>query len=90
MARILGAVGLPNALLALFHEEVHVDAGVVGREGGPVVASPLPLGVEAVGGLAVAVDVESEPHVAPVERGLVFADARNRTAHLPQRDAADR
>jgi hypothetical protein len=87
---LVGAVGLPDPLLALFHEEVHVDAGVVGCESGPVVASPLALGLEAISSLAVAVDVEGEPRVAPIERGRALADACNRSAHLPQGDAADR
>src|SRR5215218_11340615 len=53
---LVGTVGLPDPLLALIHHEVHVDAGVVGRKRGPEGPGPLALGLESLGGLAVAVD----------------------------------
>ena len=48
-------VGLANTLLSLLHEEVHVDARVVGLQRRPEVPGPLPLLVEAL-----------YPSVAPV------------------------
>src|SRR4051812_26312255 len=88
--KLLGTIGLADAILALLHEEVHIYARVVGRERVPVAARPLALLVEAVGRLAVAVDVERVARVATVEGGVVLADARHRPSHLPEGDAGDR
>src|SRR2546422_10687677 len=44
---LLGPVGLADALLALVHQEVDVNARVVGLECRPEVPDPLPLRVEA-------------------------------------------
>src|SRR5215207_9770491 len=49
---LVGTVGLPDPLLALIHQEVHVDAGVVGRKRGREGPGPLALDVESLGGLA--------------------------------------
>src|SRR5688572_16421203 len=43
---LLRAVRLLHPLLALLHEEVHVDARVIRLERGPEVAGPLALGLE--------------------------------------------
>src|SRR5678815_2647997 len=83
-------VRLAYAVLAFLHQEVDVDAGVVGRERGPVGARPLALLLEALGALGVAVDVERIARLAPVERGLLVAHLRHRAPHLPERDAGHR
>src|SRR5215210_9023480 len=55
---LLGPVGLADPLLTLLHQEVHIDARVVGLKGRPEVPGPLSLFVEALFGLGDACDVE--------------------------------
>src|SRR5206468_3906892 len=57
---LLGAVRLTDAILALVAEEVHIDARLVRLERRPEVPHPLPLLVEAVGGLGAGADVVRE------------------------------
>src|SRR5207249_3229197 len=83
---LLGAVGLAHAGLALVAEEVDVDAGLVRLERRPERPHPVALLLEAVRALGARADVVGEAGVTPAERGLVLADARDRAAHLPDRE----
>src|SRR6266496_6649494 len=87
---LLGAVRVTDPTLALVAEEVHVDARLVGLERRPEVPHPLPLLVEAVGGLGAGADVVREAGVAAPEGRVVVADARNRASHLPDREGRER
>src|SRR3712207_380833 len=69
---LLGPVGLADPLLTLLHEEVHVDAGVVGLERRPEVSCPLPLFFEALFGLGDASYVVRMPSAASAESRLVL------------------
>src|SRR5205807_1717343 len=53
-----GSVRLPDAVLALIHQEVHVHARVVRLERRPEAPGPLAFLVESVGGLRRRVDVD--------------------------------
>src|SRR2546430_21682 len=86
----LGAVRLTDAILALVAEEVHVDARLVGLERRPKVPHPLPLLVEAVGGLGAGADVVREAGVAAAERGVILGQMRDRASHLPDREGRER
>src|SRR5215210_4787554 len=83
---LLRPVGLPDALLALLHQEVDVDRRVVGRERRP--EAPRPFGglVEAVPPLRDRRDVEREAGGAAVERSGALRHARDRASHLPDRE----
>ena len=77
------SVGLPDPLMALVHEEVHVHAGVIRLQGRPEAMDPCSLVCEALGAGGVSADVERVAGAAAVERRLVLADASNRTTGLP-------
>src|SRR4029453_5584737 len=77
------SICLPDPLLALVHEEVHVHARVLRVKGRPESPDPCPLFFEALGAGGVSADVERVAGVPTVESSLVFADARDRTTGLP-------
>src|SRR4030065_109977 len=52
-----GPVGLLDPLFSFLHEEIDVHAGVVGSQRGPVVAGPLPVPPQTLGGAAIALVV---------------------------------
>src|SRR5215204_6836662 len=87
---LLGSVGLADPLLAFLHEEIHVDARVVGLEGRPEVPNPLPLFVEALCRLGDAGNVERMPGAASAEGCLVLAHACNRPSELPDHESTER
>src|SRR5215204_2750961 len=87
---LLGPVGLADPLLTLLHEEVHVDARVVGLQCRPEVSGPLPLFFEALFGFGDACDVERMPGTAPTEGRLLLAHARERPSKLPERQSSKR
>src|SRR5215207_10336016 len=75
---LLCPIGLADTLLSLLHEEVHVDARVVGLQRRPEVPDPLPLLLKALGPLGRAGDVVRMPRAASAEGRLVLAHARDR------------
>src|SRR5215212_4728613 len=75
---LLSPVGLADPLLTLLHEEVHVDARVVGLKGRPEVPDPLPLLVEALRRLGGACDVERTSGAASTEGCLLLPHACDR------------
>src|SRR5215203_2786485 len=87
---LLGPVGLADPLLTLLHEEVHIDARVVGLKRRPKVSCPLPLFFEALFGLGDASDVESMPGAASAEGRLVLAHARDCPSKLPDHEGSKR
>src|SRR5713101_4079329 len=76
------SVRLPDPLLAFVHQEVDVDARVVGLQGGPQTPGPLTLFVEARLRCGGRVDVDRVPRAATVERSLVLAHPLDRAAEL--------
>src|SRR5436190_5222457 len=89
---LVGAVCGPDPGLALFsvRHEVDVGRGLVPLDRGPEVAHPLAFFVEAFGVLGAAADVVRDAGVAPAEHAVVHADARDRTAHLPDGERRQR
>src|SRR5215203_3043701 len=87
---LLGPVGLADPLLTLLHQEVYIDARVVGLKCRPEVSGPLPLFFEALFGLGDACDVERMPCAASAEGRLVLAHARDRPSTLPERQSSKR
>ena len=84
-------VGLADALLALLHEEVHVDARVV-RARAPTRSRAPTRAPRRSRRLSRScrLDVERVPGAAPVEGRLVLADPRHRAAELPDREGRQR
>src|SRR5918995_3908294 len=80
---LLGPVGLADPLLTLLHQEVYIDARVVGLKGRPEVSGPLPLLAEALCRLGDASDVERMPGAASAEGRLVLAHACDGPSELP-------
>src|SRR4029453_6930421 len=65
-------IGLANPILALLHQDVHVDARMEGLEGRPEIARPLPLLVESLLVLGDRGDVEGVSGLPAVEGGVVL------------------
>src|SRR6185295_7986121 len=84
------AIGLPDPLLPLLPEEVHVDARVEGLERRPQIPNPLALGVEAIFRLGAGGDVEGMPRASCVVGGLVASHPGYRSAELPNREGGKR
>src|SRR5215204_7205287 len=87
---LLGPVGLADPLLTLLHEEVYIDACVVGLECRPEVSDPLPFLVEALTRRGNSGDVERVTGAASAEGRLVLANARDRPPALPDREGRQR
>src|SRR5215212_3366405 len=87
---LLGPVGPADALLTLLHQEVHVDARVVGLQRRPEVPDPLPHLGEAHGPIGRTGDVVRMPGAASAEGRLLLAHARGRPSTLPERQSTKR
>src|SRR5829696_2169577 len=87
---LLGPVGLADPLLTLLHQEVYIDARVVGLKGRPEVSGPLPLLVEALCRLGDACDVKSMPGAASAEGCLLLAHACDGPSELPDHKGRQR
>src|SRR5215204_7307494 len=87
---LLCPVGLADPLLTLLHQEVHVDAGVVGLKARPEGPNPLPLFVEALFGLGNACDVERVPGAASAEGRLLLSHACEGPSELPDHESTKR
>src|SRR3712207_203521 len=81
---------MAEPLLTPLHQEVHVEARVVGLQRRPEVPGPLPLLVEALGPLGRAGDVVRMPGAASAEGRLLLARARDRPSTLPERQSSKR
>src|SRR4030095_2328250 len=66
------SVCLPDPLMALVHEEVHVHTGVIWLKGRPESMYPCPLFFEALGARGVSADVECVAGAPAVESSLVL------------------
>src|SRR5215210_9167280 len=87
---LLGPVGSADPLLTLLHQEVYIDARVVGLKGRPEVLNPLPLLLEALRRLGNACDVERMPGAASAESSLVLAHACHGPSELPDHESTKR
>src|SRR5919107_2762229 len=87
---LLRPVGLADSLLTLLHQEVHIDARVVGLEGRPEVSDPLPFLVEALTRVGNSGDVKRVTCAASAEGRLVLANARGRPPALPDWESRQR
>src|SRR5438309_7589191 len=83
------AVRLLDPLLALLHEEVHVDIGLVRQQRVPETARPLALLREAGLIRGRRIDVDRVPRAAAAEGCLVLAHARDRAAQLEDRERGE-
>src|SRR5215212_11048956 len=87
---LLGPVGLADSLLTLLHQEVYVDARVVGLQRRPEVPGPLPLIVEALCRLGDAADVERMAGASSAEGRLLLAHACDGSSELPDHGISQR
>src|SRR5215210_6338014 len=87
---LLCPVGLADPLLTLLHQEVYIDARVVGLKGRPEVSGPLPLLVEALRRLGDTPDVERMPGAASAESCLLLSHACDSPSELPDHKGRQR